>query len=565
MRRTAKSALALVLTLFSTAGAGAEEAPGDAVVRRALADELNRTMRELSIPGEARLHHAAFAVFDWDNCDAMAEDGAVTLDIGMRARMFVPSLRVGTPALDSSTAGHAGGFVVDGMGFGPRDDDYAAVRRELWLASDAQYKNALQTLAQKKSALSVRVNQRSGDYPDFAPEPAHQTSIPRRPIDWDAACKALRETARRLSGTFKGVPEILDSGVQAKLTVARRRLLTSEGTWADEQHAYSVLRAGATAQAPDGMMLEFAVELTGAEPSTLPSAHAAEAATRGLVAKIAAIREAPLAQSGTAVVLFEGLAAAQLVEALLVPSLSGAPPLRYVPTDMDNSLAPKLGHEVISPLLDVYDDPTLRAGRKGEPLWGTYAADDEGVPARRVDLIQRGVLKTLLMSRSPRKEIRQSNGHYRIGRGVSIGNLVVEAKKPVSRRKLEELAAGSARKLGAGAKVYVVRRLAPRHSFGMQSPAILSSDMPIMLQVGAAAVEAHELVGGKERMVRGLMLERLELRALRDLVAAGSDYYVHNHTPEMPATVITPSLLLADVDVKAYDAENPKPPSYSPP
>lgn len=564
MKRTAAATLALTLAMLSTAGVRADEASGDAVVRRALADELDRTVRDLSIPGEARLHHAAFTVLDFDNFDAMAEDGSVTFEMATRMRMFVPSLRVGSPDLDNSTAGVTG-FFVHGVGFGPRDDDYAAVRRELWLSTDLQYKSALESLAQKKTALSVRVNQRSGDYPDFAPEPAHQTSVPGRPIDWDAGCKSLRETARRMSATFKGVQEILDSGVEAKLIATRRRLLTSEGTWADERHTLSVLRAGASVQAPDGMMLEFAAELTGAEPPTLSSADATAAAMRGLLAKIAAIRAAPLAQSGTAVVLFEGVAAAQLVESLLVSSLSGAPPLRHVSTDMDTSLAPKLGQQVVSRLLEVYDDPTLRAGPKGETLWGTYAADDEGVPARRVVLIERGVLKTLLMSRSPRKEIRQSNGHYRFGRGVWIGNLVVEANQPMSRRKLEQLAARSARKLGAGTKIYVVRRLAPRGSFGVQSSTTMSSDTPIMLAAGAAAIEAYELADGKERAVRGLMLERLELRALRDLVAAGNDAYVHNFAPDTPSTVIAPSLLLADVDVKAFDAENPKPPSYPAP
>jgi hypothetical protein len=99
----------------------------------------------------------------------------------------------------------------------------------------------------------------------------------------------------------------------------------------------------------------------------------------------------------------------------------------------------------------------------------------------------------------------------------------------------------------------------------MQLPTVLASDMPIMPEAGAAAIEAYELVNGKERAVRGLMLERLELRALRNLVAVGNDAYVHNHMPETPATVIAPTLLLSDVDVKAYNAESPKPPSYPPP
>ena len=49
-------------------------------------------------------------------------------------------------------------------------------------------------------------------------------------------------------------------------------------------------------------------------------------------------------------------------------------------------------------------------------MFGSYRVDDEGVPAQRVSLIEKGVLKTLLMSRTPRKEITSSNGHARAPR-----------------------------------------------------------------------------------------------------------------------------------------------------
>jgi TldD protein len=68
----------------------------------------------------------------------------------------------------------------------------------------------------------------------------------------------------------------------------------------------------------------------------------------------------------------------------------------------------RLGKRIASPLVSVVDDPTHCAAR------GSYAVDDEGVPAERTLLVERGVLRTYLYDRlSAAKEGRASNGHGR--------------------------------------------------------------------------------------------------------------------------------------------------------
>jgi TldD protein len=70
--------------------------------------------------------------------------------------------------------------------------------------------------------------------------------------------------------------------------------------------------------------------------------------------------------------------------------------------------AGKRGRRIASPLVSVVDDPTLCGAR------GSYAVDDEGVPAERTLLVDRGVLKTYLFDRlSAAKDGRASNGHGR--------------------------------------------------------------------------------------------------------------------------------------------------------
>ncbi len=68
----------------------------------------------------------------------------------------------------------------------------------------------------------------------------------------------------------------------------------------------------------------------------------------------------------------------------------------------------KRGKRIASPLVSVVDDPTLCGVR------GSYTVDDEGVPAERTLLVDRGVLRTYLFDRlSAAKDGRASNGHGR--------------------------------------------------------------------------------------------------------------------------------------------------------
>ncbi len=68
----------------------------------------------------------------------------------------------------------------------------------------------------------------------------------------------------------------------------------------------------------------------------------------------------------------------------------------------------KLGEKVASELITVIDDPGLF------PLYGSYKYDDEGSPAQKVVLIERGILKNFLYDRlTALKHGKSPNGHGR--------------------------------------------------------------------------------------------------------------------------------------------------------
>ena len=97
---------------------------------------------------------------------------------------------------------------------------------------------------------------------------------------------------------------------------------------------------------------------------------------------------------------------------------------------------------MIPDFLSVVDDPTLSSYR-GQALLGQYAIDDEGVPAQRVSLIEKGVLVNFVIGREPIRDFPTSNGHRARpgfptnGPGPSLGNLIVTASEVLSKEAIK--------------------------------------------------------------------------------------------------------------------------------
>ncbi len=98
--------------------------------------------------------------------------------------------------------------------------------------------------------------------------------------------------------------------------------------------------------------------------------------------------------------------------------------------------------KVLPDFLSVIFDPTKRK-IDGIDLNGWYDYDDEGVKARPVMAVDKGVLKTFLMSRSPIKGFDHSNGHGRRQPGYEVvsrqSNLIVESTNAVPEAKLRQM------------------------------------------------------------------------------------------------------------------------------
>lgn len=550
-----KRILPIASILFIASTVQAEPAPSD-VLMTALTDELARSS-SLQLNGMQKPFYASFSLNDLQEVAVDASLGAIVTDNGSRHRSLESGVRVGDYTKDSSRLG-------DDMPWRSRyaghrqtslDDRYDDIRHEAWLSLDTSYKSALDAFA-KKNAILAGQSAPPGRVDDFSHEPAAvllDAHVPKA-FDHDRAVRL----ARTLSGVSIGVTGLQGSSSSVQSTALRAYFVSSEGTRIVEpRYGVSVATVLRT-QAADGMQLSTFRSVAACSPDTLPSDDALIADARQAATELDEIRSAPLVEDYSGPILFEGIAAPELLYNTLAGSLGGTPPEtaseQSFRTRTESPFVGQVGQRVLPAGFRVEDDPTIdRLG--GAPLAGCYKFDDEGVAAQKVTLIEDGVLKNFLMSRTPREGFLHSNGHGRAtweGVEGSIANLTLSASKGLSAKDLRARLITEAK---AQKKPYalVIERLS--------DPWLYDVDMSLSDRFGQRTRGTNILVmwklglDGKATRVRGGELPPVTLRALKDIIAAGSVPAISSQSAAAYGgrgghSVASPALLFKELDLK---------------
>src|SRR5205814_409974 len=147
--------------------------------------------------------------------------------------------------------------------------------------------------------------------------------------------------------------------------------------------------------------------------SELPPADAVRQQLDRVGGELVALRAAPAVPDYEGPVLFEARAAGPLLAQILGPSLGGARGILSMNSRFEQMVQSlggrsewtgRLGQRVLPTNVNLTDDPTLQQFQ-GQPLIGAYQADQEGVRARKVQIVENGILRELLMSRRPGPEL----------------------------------------------------------------------------------------------------------------------------------------------------------------
>lgn len=523
--------------------------------------ELHRAFTSLGKPDPARPdadkqlppYFLSYSVSDASEMAIRAQYGALVDSSSSHERVADVQVRMGDPKLDNTHGTHRGS-AVNSLQL-PLTDDREALERTLWLATNAGYGNALDNYLRVKTEAEVRAREEDTS-PDFSREAA-QTYLgkPAPAVTVDRAAWEKRVSA--LSTIFREFPDVYQNVVLLTARNETDYFVSSEGSRVVSPHMSARVVVFAATRAEDGMDLYRAQTFEAETVEGLPAQAELVAAMRELGKSLEALRKAPVTEPFDGPAILSGRAAAVFFHEVLGHRLEGQ---RQRGDEEGQTFTKEVGKEVLPTFLSVADDPTITTFGKTW-LSGSYAYDDEGEKAQRVNLIDDGVLKTFLMSRLPIANFDASNGHGRAQTGHvptgRQGNLIVTSTKTEPESELRKQLIDEAKKQDKAYGLYF-----EDISSGF---AVTTRSSPQAFSVVPLVVWRVYVDGRPDELVRGVSIVGTPLAAMKRILATGDKSEVFNgecgaESGTIPVSAVAPGMLVSEMETQKQEQGTARPP-----
>jgi predicted Zn-dependent protease len=503
-------ALAGVLVLPASA-----QKSGSSPVTQALELEMKRAFDNLKQNGNPAPYFISYSVRENESLDLEASLGAIRTNEKSLSRLLDIDVRVGDYDLDNThqIRGQRGGN--NGQAFSypvlmPLDNDVDALRSVIWLETDRKYKAAVERFIQVKANRTIKVDEEdtSADMSRQTSESA-KLSLPKLDVNaanWERKLKAF-------SALFNKSPEIYEGTVSLSTNVDNDYVVNSEGT--SVQHGRTSWRLGiyARTKADDGMELYRFEAFDSHTSDRLPSDEKVRQTVETMIDDLKALRAAPVIDPFTGPAILSGRASGVFFHEIFGHRIEGH---RQKSETEGQTFTKKLNQPILPDFISVVDDPTTERINNID-LNGYYKFDDDGVAAQKVTVVDKGILKNFLMSRSPISGFETSNGHGRKAPGYRTvgrqGNLIVQAANTVTEAKLRSMLIEEAKKQGK--------------TFGLLFKDISGGftltgrSSPQSFQVTPIMVYRVYVDGRPDQLVRGVDLIGTPLTSFSKIVAQG--------------------------------------------
>ena len=556
----------LLLLVVACGGRCAFAAGGaeDDVLLSAMHKELARSFETLQAAESQPLYYLGYEVYDTQSCELTAILGSLRSEEEHHQRFLTVDVRIGSHKLDNThqIKGPSGWY--EWMPWQRAElvteDEEGALRNDLWLATDKAYKSAQERFAKVKSNVAVTAEEEDKS-DDFSVESSSRfyERIEHPEID-----KAnWRARLRRLSGTFKKYPFVIDTHVTFEVETTNRYMVNSEGNEIVTGNRYVRLSYLIEARTDDGMDLERFHSYDADRIEDLPADEAVIRDMERSAEELRTLREAPVVDPYTGPAIFRAKATGVYFHEILGHRLEGE---RQKIEEEGQTFTDKLGEPITADFVSVYDDPTMRLWRDGRFLRGFSRYDDEGMPSQRVSLVENGILKGFLMSRSPVEGFLKSNGHGRrsAGRAVAarMGNTIVEASHTVPYERLREMLIEEVKNQN---KPYglIFEDIAGGFT-------VTERGFAQVFKVEPRLVYRVYPDGRPDEAVRGVDIVGTPLLSFTKIIAAADDYDIFNGycgsaSGMLPVASVAPSMLFSEIEVEKQYKRSDKPPVLPPP
>ena len=529
------------------------------VLLDSMSQELTRNFGVLKQKADPPPYFLSYEATDTEYRSVSGELGSVTPATGGRSRVLDVSVRVGAPQLDNyhRVNGQAG-RVTSGTAI-TFEDNANSIKRRLWMETDRAYRAAAQRLIQIKTNSQVRVAaaDTSADFSKEEPN-VHVQAQPKLKFD-DAG---WTERVRKLSARFQNFPAVLTSRVTASCEITSRYIVDTEGARIEDGRGFARVVISAESKATDGTDLETFDTFEAVDCAGLPKDEALLASIDKVAGDLTALLHAPEADPFVGPAIFSGRAAGVFFHEIFGHRVEGH---RQKDESEGQTFTKSIGTQVLPDFLTVIMDPTRRKV-DGIDLNGWYDYDDEGVKARPVTVVDKGVLKTFLMSRSPIQGIDDSNGHGRRQPGYEVvsrqSNLIVESSKSVSDAKLRQMLIDEVKRQNKPYGLYfsdITGGFTTTARAGLQAFKVI----PIVVY----RVYAD---GRPDELVRGADIVGTPLASFSKILATSDKTEVFNgycgaESGSVPVSAVSPAILVSEIEIEKKAKSDDRPPLLPPP
>lgn len=527
------------------------------VFEQTLVDALGTHQQELTLGEDAPpIYHLRYHLMSMEQVDVQASLGHPVKDEADPFRLLAVELRVGEPGFDNTgLGGWENGFGAQWL---PQVLTPHALDQAAWRLTDGAYKQAVEQYSRKKAQFRPPEDY-PGDYTLTEPVVVRAEPVPVS----DAA--PLVELARELSSLFADVPGVERGEVYIGHEAGSHTIVDTGGVRVVRPVSELSMRAVLHVRAKDGMLLTDSRLWSVRGLDDLPPREALVAEVTAMRDELLALSEAPvLNEEVVGPVVFTDGAARDLFRALLLPQLEGTP--AEVPFDSflgdlgRTGSSVRLGRRVLPPGWAVGDDPARDLSHPG-----AFTHDYEGTPTQDVQLVEDGIVRQVLMSRVPRKDTAETNGHARGGLNTRLSgrpvDTLVEPDRHRSRKQVHKRAARLASAYGRDWYLRVERLQEPSvrnlgSAGGMFS---FGDDEDVSVPRPVKLVKVY--ADGREEILRGGAFSGVQRFALRDIVAAGAQTEgsfflppepggsLYTPTGGLPTWISVPEVLVGELEV----------------
>jgi len=531
----------------------------DFVVIEAMKDELTRSREKLKLEGYDAPYFISYQIKDNSYYTIEGKYGAIVASDKSRIRRLFVDVRVGDYEFDNSIKGRSGGKVpFNGASSIPLDNDPDAIRTVLWQATDHAYKEALTQYFNKKANHVRELNK--DDVQSFTKEKSHIYYGEELELSFDQ--KEWERKVRDISSIFKEYKDIINADIIVTAQKETVYFINSEGTSYIRDEALYTIDSQVSTRADDGRTISNNKNLYYITPEGIPSVDEIKSSLREMMDETIEMRSAEVLPPLSVPALLEPEAAGVVFHEAVGHRLEGE---RQIDEEEGQTFKEKIGEEIIPSFISIIDDPSLK-DFQGQHLMGFYPYDDQGVPGKRVVLVNNGVLKNFLLSRTPVNGFERSNGHGRASYGrapiARMSNTIIESSSEYPKAKLKKLL------------IEEVKR--QNKPFGLLIKTMSGGETNTS-SYNFQAFRATPLViykvdpkTGEETPVRDIEIVGTPLVSINKIVATGDDYAVFNgfcgaESGYVPVSTVAPSILVSEMEFQRKSSRKEKLPLLPPP